>query len=161
MSRFIADEYSAQVGSLPHLRHNSHAYLSTVISGSYRKHLKELYLLKAQLESHQVLVLSPVGSFPVNPDEEFIILDADPISDHRLLQDSIFAKMRSAAFHVLANVDGYLGSAALIEVGYAIATGLQILTLEPVTDPNVAPYCRLLNDVFPAISGADLKAALR
>lgn len=161
MTNFIADEHSAQVGSLPNLRNNSYAHLSTVISGSYRKHLQELYLLKAQLESHQVTVLAPVGSFPVNPDEEFIILDVDPISDHRLLQDSIFAKMRSASFHVLANIDGYMGSAALIEVGYAIAIGLQILTLEPVMDPNVTPYCRLLNDVFPSISRINLKAALR
>ena len=161
MADFVTDEHSAHVGNSPILRRNSHAHLSTVISGSYRKHLKELFLLKAQLESHRVVVLSPVGSHTVNPGEEFIILDADPISDHRLLQDSIFAKMRSSSFHVLANIDGHMGSAALIEVGYAIAIGLQILTLEPVTDPNVAPYCRMLNDVFPSISRATLKAALR
>lgn len=126
--------------------------LKTVISGSYRKHLDILMALKESLESNSITVLSPVGSFALNPKSEFIFLNADPIKDHRLLQDSIFGKMRMSSFHVLANVDGYIGNAALMEIGYAIALGLQILTLEVVEDPNIAPYCRLLKDVFPNIS---------
>ena len=64
--------------------------LKTVISGSYRVHLNELMILKAFLESKNINVLSPVGSSAVNPGEEFIFLDNDPIADHRILQDSIF-----------------------------------------------------------------------
>ncbi|ETZ63468.1 hypothetical protein PP408_16595 [Mycobacteroides abscessus] len=30
-----------------------------------------------------------------------------------------------------------------------MACGVQILTLEPVEDPNLGVYCRLLTDVFP------------
>ena len=41
-----------------------------------------------------------------------------------------------------------LAPAALLEFGYAISQGIQILTLEPATDPNIAPYTRLLSDVF-------------
>lgn len=123
--------------------------LRTVISGSYRKHLPQLMELKQRLESMNIVVLSPVGSHALNPTEEFVFLNQDPIRDHRLLQDSIFAKMRTASFHVLANIDGYIGNAALIEVGYAIALGLQILTLEPIEDPNIAPYCRSLEIIIP------------
>ena len=49
---------------------------------------------------------------------------------------------------MVANKEGYIGKAALIEIGYAIALGLQILTLEPVEDLNIKPYCRLIADVF-------------
>lgn len=129
----------------------NHTLLRTVISGSYRKHLSHLMELKSQLESRGIIVLSPVGTHALNPNEEFVLLNQDPIQDHRLLQDSIFGKMRTASFHVLANVDGYIGNAGLMEVGYAIALGLQILTLEPVNDPNIAPYCRSLEVVFPEI----------
>lgn len=129
----------------------NHTSLRTVISGSYRKHLKQLMELKTQLEAHGIIVLSPVGAYALNPNEEFVFLNADPISDHRLLQDSIFGKMRTASFHVLANVDRYIGNAALMELGYAIALGLQILTLEPVEDPNISPYCRDLTLVLPEI----------
>lgn len=126
--------------------------LSTVISGSYRRHLGEIYDLRVALESLGIEVVSPVGSGATNPGDEFIILDTDPIDDRRLLQDSIFAKLRMSSFLVLANVDGYVGSAASIEIGCAISLGLQVLTLEPVIDPSLAPYCRLLSDVFPSLA---------
>ena len=123
--------------------------LKTVIGGSYRKHLKELMEVKNHLLSYDIEVLSPVGSHAINPTDEFVVLDHDPIDDPQILQDSIFAKMRTSSFHVVCNTDGYIGAAALIEFGYAIALGLKILTVEPVQDPNLAPYCRLLWDVFP------------
>ncbi|NDE82017.1 MAG: hypothetical protein EB051_00150 [Chlamydiia bacterium] len=123
--------------------------LRTVISGSYRRHLRELYELKQEIEKLGILVLSPVGSAALNPEEEFIFLDEDPIHDKRLLQDSIFAKIRTSSFLLLANFDGYAGKAAVMEVGYALAFGLQILSIEPVEDPNIRPYTRLLNEAFP------------
>lgn len=123
--------------------------ISTVISGSYRKHLAEIYALKAFLECNGITVLSPTGTMAVNPGEEFILLDADPIHDHRLLQDSVFAKIRRSAFLIVMNKGGYLGRAALIEFGYAVAMGIEILTVEKVEDPNLAPYTRLLAEVFP------------
>ena len=122
--------------------------LKTVISGSYRKHLAELIKLKQFMQSKGVEVLAPVCGEAINPADEFVILSDDPIEDPRLLQDSIFSKMRQASFHTLLNKDGYLGRAATLELGYAIAIGLQILAVEPVTDPNIAPYTRLLEEVF-------------
>lgn len=127
----------------------SETSLRTVISGSYRRHLKELYVLKGKLENMGIHVQSPIGSSALNPEDEFVILDADPINDRRILQDTIFAKIRNSSFLVLANINGYIGNAALMEVGYALAFGMQILCLEPVEDPNIRPYTRLLNDVFP------------
>lgn len=126
------------------------ASIVTVISGSFRKHLNEIYSLKALLQDQGIDVLSPVGTAALNPGEEFVILDEDPVADHRILQDSVFAKIRRSAFLVVYNKDGYLGRAALLEIGYAVALGLQVLTVEPVEDPNIAPYTRLLSDALPA-----------
>lgn len=123
--------------------------LCTVISGSYRRHLRELYQLKQEIEKLGILVLSPVGSSALNPEQEFVFLDADPTRDKRLLQDSIFAKIRTSSFLILANFDGYIGKAASIEVGYALAFGLQVLSIALVEDPNIKPYARLINEVFP------------
>ncbi len=134
--------------------------LCAVISGSYRRHLNELYGLKQDLEKLGIVVLSPVGSFALNPNEEFILLDADPIQDKRLLQDSIFAKIRSSSFLILANFQGYIGKAAMMEVGYALAFGLQILSVEPVEDPNIHPYTRLLCEVFPQFPFISAQASL-
>jgi hypothetical protein len=122
--------------------------IATVISGSYRRHLAGMYALKRILERKGIHVLSPVGDGAINPGEEFVLLDADPIHDHRTLQDSVFAKIRRSSFLVGFNKDGYLGRAALLEFGYAISQGISILTLEPVEDPNIVPYTRLLADVI-------------
>src|SRR3569832_128884 len=120
--------------------HSTYA-LQTVIRGSYRKHLSHIVKLKHALEKHHVAVLSPSGDVALNPDEDFIILDSDPVSHPKLLQDSVFAKIRRSTFLVVANINGYLGKAAILEIGYALAIGLSIYTLEQVTDPNLAPYC--------------------
>lgn len=132
--------------------------IATVISGSYRRHLAEMYALKRILERKGIHVLSPVGDGAINPGEEFVLLDADPIHDHRTLQDSVFAKIRRSSFLVGFNRDGYLGRAALMEFGYAISQGIPILTLEPVEDPNIQPYTRLLADVIGQFELSDGRA---
>lgn len=123
--------------------------LKSVIAGSYRKHFMTMLKIKEFLESRRIDVLAPVSSGVVNPGDEFILLDEDPVHDPRILEDSILAKIRVSSFLVLANVDGYIGKAAVFEMGYAVSQGIQILTLEPVEDPNLAGYCRLMEDVFP------------
>jgi hypothetical protein len=125
--------------------------LFTVISGSFRKHLHQIVRLKQELKRLKVVVLSPSGNHAVNPDEEFIVLDSDPVSHPKLLQDSVFTKIRRSTFLVVANIGGYLGRAAVLEIGYAIAHGISIYTVEPVEDPNLNPYCSLLKEVFPEI----------
>ncbi|MCM0605088.1 MAG: hypothetical protein KA715_03285 [Xanthomonadaceae bacterium] len=123
--------------------------INTVISGSYRKHFKEMIEIKNFLQSEHINVLAPVSEGIVNPGQEFIILNEDPVHDPRTLQDSILAKIRMSTFLILANVDGYIGKAATFEMGYAVSQGIQILSLEPVKDPNLSGYCRLLESVFP------------
>ena len=127
------------------------AALFTIISGSFRKHLHQIIFLKKILESKKIVVLSPVGEAAVNPEEEFIVLDSDPVGSPKLLQDSVFAKIRRSTFIIVANIDGYLGRAAVLEIGYAIAQGITVYTLEPVDDPNLKPYCTPIEEVFPDI----------
>lgn len=134
------------------------ATLYTVISGSYRKHLRQIMQLKQKLWQHHVAVLSPSGNAAVNPDEEFVILDSDPVTNPKLLQDSVFTKIRRSTFLVVANIEGYLGRAAVLEIGYAIALGISVYTLEPVDDPNLKPYCRPLAEIFPDIDISKAKA---
>lgn len=122
--------------------------MKTVISGSYRKHFHQMIALKQFLQSERIDVLAPVSQGVVNPGQEFILLDEDPLHDPRILQDSILTKIRASSFLVLANVDGYIGKAATFEMGYAVSQGIQILAIEPVTDPNLAGYCRDFREVF-------------
>lgn len=130
----------------------SQSSITTVISGSFRKHLGLIYSLKKELEKEGIEVVSPHGNASVNPEDEFVILDADPVESPELLQSSIFAKIRTCTFLVIANFDGYMGNAGILEIGYALAVGIKVYSLEPVTDPNLAPYITLLNEVLPGIN---------
>ncbi len=129
----------------------SNSTLTTVISGSFRKHLNKIALLKAALEKLEVYVLSPENCQSINPGEEFTILDTDPVSSPELLQSSVFAKMRKSTFLVIANFDSYIGKAAALEIGYAIAIGINIYAIEEVKDPNIAPFCEPIYSVFPEL----------
>ena len=122
--------------------------LFTVISGSFRKHLLQISLLKKELEDHHIKVLSPIGNAAINPNEEFIILETDHFKNPKLLQDSVFAKIRRSSFLVVANIENYLGNASILEIGYAISTGIDIYTLEPIKDPNISPYCQPIQKIF-------------
>lgn len=135
--------------------YNPTTAINTVISGSFRRHFPQIILLKLALENRGIGVLSPQGNHTLNPQDEFVILDSDPIDHPELLQSSVFAKIRSSTFLVVANFNGYLGNATILEIGYAIAIGIKIFTIESVQDPNIAPYCTLLETVFPGIN-ADL-----
>lgn len=140
---------------------NPNATLCTVISGSFRKHLSQISVLKKALEKLGVSVLSPEKCNPINPGEEFIILDSDPVCHPELLQASVFAKMRRSTFLVLANFDGYIGRAAAVEVGYAIALGIKIYAVDAVNDPNIAPFCAQITDVFPELQNHVLISKLK
>lgn len=134
--------------------------LTTVISGSFRKHLSQIVALKAALQKEGVAVLSPAGDIALNPDEEFIILDSDPVENQELLQSSIFTKIRRSTFLVVANFDGYLGRAAVLEIGYALAIGIRVYSVTPVEDPNIAPYCFPLQNVFPNLELTTLEPVM-
>lgn len=129
----------------------------TVIIGSFRKHFREIIELKKELERLQIKVLSPKDCTIINPDDDFVIFQSDATSDQKFLQDAVFSKIKYSTFVILANFNDYIGRAATLEMGYAIAHGISILTLKPVKDIHLKPYCRLLTDVFPILSSLVFK----
>ena len=51
--------------------------LSIVISGSFRKHYKEICVMIRNFESQGIQVLSPRHSVVINPGEDFVLLETD------------------------------------------------------------------------------------
>jgi adenylate kinase len=107
--------------------------INTVISGTHARHSAAMDSLSKRLARSGVRVLTANGA-----------LSADAI-------DSRFAKIRESSFLTLANFDGELDAAMLADIGFAIASGLEILSVYPITDPNIAPYSRSLSTVVPGI----------
>jgi hypothetical protein len=140
---------------LSNLKPSEHYYpcmgssFNAVIIGSFRKHLHQILKLRSELEKLHVTIMSPPHDKVLNPNDEFVIFQSDPTDDPKILQDCVFSKIRNCTFIIVANFDNYIGRAGTMEIGFALAHGIGIYTIEPVNDPHLSPYCRLLTDVFP------------
>lgn len=119
--------------------------LTTLIVGSYRRHFEQILGIKSSLEACGIDVLAPASEQIVNPGETFALLESDENRTPRQVQDRIFSLIRSSDFVVVANIDGYLGHATTLEIGYAIAVGTEVLTIEAVDDPNIVGYTQVLD----------------
>jgi len=100
------------------------------ISGSFRKHLRQILKLKQQLEGQGVKILSPRFTRPKNPREEFVVFngeeDLTPLNLERYHLNSI---VNSDAL-VVCDPKGYVGASALIEIGFASVLGKRIIFSE-------------------------------
>jgi nucleoside 2-deoxyribosyltransferase len=115
----------------------SKAPQSTVICGSYSRHLREIYNIRVEFEGMGVQVLAPLGSKATADPDGFMRLDTDRDESSLTLQNRVFSKIRRCDFLTIVNPAGYLGRATIMEIGYAAAHEVPILTLEEVTDPNI------------------------
>ena len=114
--------------------------LSVVISGSFRKHYDCIRDMIRRFEGLGVQVLSPKHSEIVNPDDEFIILEADEsISPMTLERDHLKAISQAGALY-LCNVEGYIGPASAMELGWARAMGKMVFVKEPCEDVTLQHF---------------------
>ena len=125
----------------------------TVICGSYRKHLNEIFNLRAMLTGKGVSVLAPLGTCAINPNAPFVVLDSDVTNDPKTLQNTIFEHIRQSDFIVVGNKDGYIGRATAMEIGFALASGKRVYATENVTDPNLKPYVHSFAPLIKRLGG--------
>ncbi len=94
--------------------------MQVVISGSFRKHLKEIIELKEKLETDGVKVIKPnnidvIDNFD-NP--EFIKFKGEESISENDLQRLYFEGIDFCDAHIIYNKDGYIGSSAMNELFY-------------------------------------------
>lgn len=107
---------------------------TAAVSGSYRKHLEGLFAKRDELEALGVKVLFPLKSKPVNPKDEFVVLDTDETDDARELQLKNLKLIENCDFLYVYNPQGYVGASATLEIGYALKCGKQVISLETPAD---------------------------
>ncbi len=79
----------------------------------------------------------------------FVFLTSDIIKFPRVLQDSFFSNIKQSAAHVVVNVNGYLGLASVMEIGFSVANGVTVYSICPVRDATISLYVRNIEEIFP------------
>lgn len=84
----------------------------------------------------------------LDPGTSFARLDADDAQKNpEQLEREFLADLAQSDLHVIANVDGYIGQSALIEMGFSVGQGRPIFTLTPVTEEPWCHFVKPLSDL--------------
>lgn len=100
-------------------------YRATV-SGSFRRHLREVQRALDELSDYQVQVLSPGGTVALGESEGFTFLATDPSLEPDITEAAHLRAIRRSDFLWVVCPDGRIGSSTGLEIGVAVGLGKQI-----------------------------------
>jgi hypothetical protein len=126
-------------------------YKATV-SGSFRRHLKEVQAAMEELGRHRARILSPGGTVSLGIEEGFTYLATDPSKDVKVTQQSHFNAITKSHFLWVVCPDGKVGTSTAAEMGWAAAHQKLIFCLNEVEDDydgltNPNRYVTVVRDV--------------
>jgi hypothetical protein len=125
--------------------------LKVTISGSFHRHLHAITRAVYELTDLGIRVLSPADPRIVDAREEFLFVASDRMRSVRLVQDRHLECIRASDFLWVVAPDGYLGQSASMEIGYAVANGVPMFSLDRVSDLTLRQYvCKVdrIDDVL-------------
>jgi hypothetical protein len=116
------------------------AVLNVTISGSFHRHLAQIEADVLECRELGVQVLSPADPRVVGAVGAFLFVASDPVRSVRLVQDKHLEAIRASDFLWLVTPDGYVGQSASLELGFAIAAGVPILSTSVPDDLTLRQY---------------------
>lgn len=128
------------------------------ISGSFRRHIDAIISVVQEFVELGACVLSPADPRVVGKSDEFLFVASDRVRSVRLVQDRHLQCIQASDFLWLVAPDGYVGTSATLEVGYAIAHSIPILAASLPADLTLRQYVSLVDGPRSAI---DLAAKAR
>lgn len=112
-------------------------FKSVVISGSFRKFLREILEIRKELIGKGVEILSPRFTDPKNLGEEFVIFEGEEGESPLISERYHISSIKQADALIVVDPKGYkgikrgyVGASALIEIGYAHALRKKIIFTE-------------------------------
>jgi hypothetical protein len=120
---------------------------TVTISGSFRKHFKQICRCVEYFENKDIRVLSPQIAEIINPNEEFAILSSDISDDPKTLQDNHFSAIDNSDMLYVCNPDGYIGLSAALEIGFALSKNKNIVFMHEPSDFTIKLYSKSINSL--------------
>lgn len=110
----------------------------TVI-GSFRRHMPQVTEAVTTLQQHHQ-VLSPQSLQVIDGQSEFVLLACDTGLALKPIQDRVLRQIDRSDLVYWVNPDGYVGTSAAFEMGYAIARGVPVYAWERPHDITLPHY---------------------
>lgn len=112
-------------------------FRKVVISGSFRKFLKEILEVRSELAQKGVEILSPRFTEPKNPGEEFVVFEGKEGESPLVSERHHIGSIEQADALIVVDPKGhkgvekgYVGTSSLIEIGYAHALRKKVIFTE-------------------------------
>lgn len=125
--------------------------LCATVSGSFHRHLGAISAAVDELRGRGVRVLSPLDPRPVDCIDDFILVASDVSKSIARVQGGHLAAIARSNFLWLVLPDGYVGSSAAMEIGYAHGCGVRVLAARTPDDPAVAQYVSVAPSIAVAV----------
>ena len=125
--------------------------LKAAVSGSFHRHMESIAAVVQDLTSRSILVLSPADPRVVAAQGEFLFVASDRVRSVRLVQDRHLESIRAADFLWLVCPDGYVGSSATMEIGYAVHAGIPIFGTHAPSDLTLREYVIVVSSLTAAV----------
>lgn len=103
--------------------------IRVTIGGSYRKHLEDILCARRVFAGDGAQVLRPASDQVIDDEGSIVRLAGDPSDAESVERAQLDAIRRSHLFYVV-NPGGYVGSSAMLEVGFAAALGVPVVFSE-------------------------------
>ena len=119
-----------------------------VICSSFRKDPAGLGKLFRELETNGCRILSPLTLDFTDTESEFVTAQNDESYSVQELERYHLRAIRDADFVMLHAPEGYVGTSASFELGYAIALGIPVFGKTKVTDQMLQTQVTASESVF-------------
>lgn len=124
------------------------------VSGSFNRHMAAVERAVMELASLGVHVASPADPRVVDSIGGFLFVASDRNRSVKLVQDRHLECIRAAHFVWLVCPDGYVGQSASMEVGFAAAVGVPVLSESHPVDLTLRHYVRVVPSIRAAVDHA-------
>lgn len=119
-----------------------------VICGSFRKDSAGLSKLFRELETNGCRVLSPLTLDFTDTASEFVTAKNDESYSVRELERYHLRAIHEADFVIVHAPEGYIGTSASFELGYATALGIPLFSKTKPTDQMLSTQLKVTSSVF-------------
>ncbi len=122
-----------------------------VLSGSFRKERAGLLSAYRELVTCGCQVLSPHRLDFNQQDVLFVRDEAEAGISEEVIERHHLLSITQSDFVWLHAPDGYIGTSAAFELGYALAHNIPVFSSEPIEDVGLRSFVRVTPSVFKAI----------
>ncbi len=116
--------------------------ITATVSGSFHRFMPQIYDVVGMLLEAGVRVLSPADPRVVEEIDDFLFVESDRTRSIRLVQERHLRCIEASTFLWLVSPDGYVGSSAAMEIGFAAAAGTPVFCDTEPNDTKLRQYVR-------------------